>query len=659
MTKMPDFNLFDSKNIDKRRKTKIFVDFKNDLTEDKKEINKINKKFLRLKTYKGIALKNKEFSRKSSSESNSSKKSDNSDKDNILDFSVNIKKTPSQNNLMTKMPDFNLFDSKNIDKRRKTKISFVDVKKDLTEDKKEINKTNKKFLRLKTYKGIALKNKEFSRKSSLDSKRSNNLEKDNVIKKSGKKIKKIKKVPSQNNLMTKMPDLNLFELNNIEKIKKATKVIRREEYNVNLKKANVTKTFGKQLILIQRKWRKWFYNIYLKKLKKIQSHYKGHLIRKQVKSDNLIVIRFVVKVCTNTRKKFFDFFLGQMKKLIRAIFFQNKIITNDNSVQVNIPNPHYFEHKKKENNEKIDFENEYEKLYKLLGKGNIVGTKNFPRPYSEIGVNLKIIKQKNEKNNNQINIHLSKEQDMKYSGKTSQLIVDFINKKNILNKINNGKLKNFNSKDIHFNKQKLKEELGDKKIFLKSKNIKAKEFNIIHSQKYINLIKKKVCNQKWNYYSKKSFFKLNTNIIEDKSKNDNKEQIIIKFGDKIKLFLLLIKECIQLNIRKQIFNILNSMEYRIKRKIKRVNHKKYNSFFGLRKSTEYSDNSTKINSNRNTQNFKSDSINDYNGSSSVIFNDESIFILLSNDNINLDIAEKYELTQNEIELYNQKKENQY
>ena len=659
-TKMSELNTFDSKNTDKRRKTQIsFIDIKNDLTEDKKEINKINKKFLRLKTYKGLALKNKEFSRKSSLESNLSKKSDNSDEDNILNFSVNIKKIPSQNNLMTKMPDLNTFDSKNIEKRRKTKI-FVDFKNDLTEDKKEINKTNKKFLRLKTYKGLALKNKEFSRKSSLDSKRSNNLEKDNVIKKSGKKIKKIKKVPSQNNLMTKMPDLNLFELNNIEKIKKTTKVIRREEYNVNLKKANVTKAFGKQLILIQRKWRKWFYNIYLKKLKKIQSHYKGHLIRKQVKSDNLIVIRFVVKVCTNTRKKFFDFFLGQMKKLIRAIFFQNKIITNDNSVQVNIPNPHYFEHKKKENNEKkIDFENEYEKLYKILGKGNIVGTKNFPRPYSEIGVNLNILKQKNEKNSNQINIHLSKEQDMKYSGKTSQLIADFINKKNTLNKMNNGKLKDFNIKDIHFNKQKLKEEIGDKKIFLKSKNIKAKEFNIIHSQKYINLIKKKVCNQKWNYYSKKSFFKLNTNIIEDKSKNDNKEQIIIKFGDKIKLFLLLIKECIQLNIRKQIFNILNSMEYRIKRKLKKVNHKKYNSFFSLRKSTEYSDNSTKINSNRNTQNFKCDSINDYNGSSSVIFNDESIFILLSNDNINLDIAEKYELTQNEIELYNQQKENQY
>ena len=57
-------------------------------------------------------------------------------------------------------------------------------------------------------------------------------------------------------------------------------------------------------------------------------------------------------------------------------------------------------------------------------------------------------------------------------------------------------MKNFNIKDIHFNKQKLKEEIGNKKIFLKSKNIKAKEFNIIHSQKYINLIKKKVCNQK-------------------------------------------------------------------------------------------------------------------------------------------------------------------
>ena len=42
-------------------------------------------------------------------------------------------------------------------------------------------------------------------------------------------------------------------------------MLRREEYNVQLKKTNITKLFGKRLIFIQRFWRKWFKHVYLKK----------------------------------------------------------------------------------------------------------------------------------------------------------------------------------------------------------------------------------------------------------------------------------------------------------------------------------------------------------------------------------------------------------
>ena len=42
-------------------------------------------------------------------------------------------------------------------------------------------------------------------------------------------------------------------------------MLRREEYNVQLKKTNITKLFGKRLIFIQRFRRKWFKHVYLKK----------------------------------------------------------------------------------------------------------------------------------------------------------------------------------------------------------------------------------------------------------------------------------------------------------------------------------------------------------------------------------------------------------
>ena len=55
-----------------------------------------------------------------------------------------------------------------------------------------------------------------------------------------------------------------------------------------------------------------------------------------VKNDKLTLIRLVVKISLLGRQKHFHFFIGQIKKLIRAIIFTHLIDTNDISIQVNV-----------------------------------------------------------------------------------------------------------------------------------------------------------------------------------------------------------------------------------------------------------------------------------------------------------------------------------
>ena len=555
--------------------------------------------------------------------------------------------------------------------------AFEKMKRDLTEKKEELNLTNKKYVKSKTLKFNNLIREGMSRKDSFHSNYSNKSCKEIIFKvlKVPEKVKVLKKIPSQQNLFTPMPELKLYDSKYAEKIKRITKTIRRQEYHVNLKKINITKIFGKKLIFIQRFWRNWFKNVYLKKIIKIQAFYKGHLIRREVKSDKLTLIRFIVKICYNTRKKYFGFFLGQIKKLIRAIFFHNQIDTNDISIQVDIPIYQLIKEKKiekiekKEKKEKIKFEGDYEKLSKLFGNGIIIGIKNFPRPYCEIGANLKAFKKKNIKINNQIDVNLSKGYDMNYSGKTSELIIDVIHKKILLNKIkeDEGVARRMNNlthqgKKVFFNEEKIKNEIEEKNTFLKSKNIKAKEFDLLKSQRYISSINKKVDYQKWNYYTKESYYKSEhvKKRLQLKIKDVIQEKIIIKFGAKIKLFMLLIKEIIILHIRKKVISLLSSMDYRIKKRLQKANHKKTNSYFSLRRSTDNSENSSlRINSNRGIKNNKQDPVINHKESSSVIFNDESIFIYVNNNDLNYDPAKKYQLTPYEIKLYNLQKKNNY
>ena len=239
-------------------------------------------------------------------------------------------------------------------------------------------------------------------------------------------------------------------------------MLRRQEYTVQLKKKTIKNVFGKRVIFIQRMWRKFFKNVYLRKVKIIQKLYRGHLIRKLIKNDRLIIIRFVVKLSINGRKKHFHFFIGQMMKLIRAIFFKNTILTKDMSIQVDIPiennkintsspvkeysfnsenftesNQSNQSNESKESNElsKQKTHNEgyietiFEKMKRIQGDGNITGLKNFPRPYCEIGSQIKALLRRLLKQTVRDDNIISTENDMKYSGKTNQLIEDFSNKK--------------------------------------------------------------------------------------------------------------------------------------------------------------------------------------------------------------------------------------
>ena len=484
------------------------------------------------------------------------------------------------------------------------------------------------------------------------------------------KVSVIKKTPSEKKI-TPIPKKSLIQSSvNADLIKRVNKVIRRQEYNVQLKKTNITKLFGKRLIFIQRYWRKWFKNVYLKKVIKIQKVFRGHLIRKDIISDRLIIIRFVVKICLEGRKKYFYFFIGQMRKLIRAIFFKSMINTNDISIQVDIPIYKYIEKEIniKENKYTKLEEGEYEKLSKLLGKGNITGLKNFPRPYSEVGFNIKAFLRKMIKENNNVDKNMTKEHDMKYSGKTGQLIVDIVNKKMTLNKIQKndivGKRINYFTNNgnnvIKYNEEQLEEEIGEKKVFLKSKNINANEYDVLKSDKYISLIKKKVNYNKWNFYTKQCFYrnKIYKKELNERLKMEKKEEIIVKFGIKMKVFYMIFKECLVNHIRNEVLLILYPIELRIERSLKNSNSNKINSFFSLRRTTDNSDNASFRNYNKNNKVSKFDSlISNTNNESSVIFNDESIFVCFNKNNLNSETVKKYQITTNDLKYNNKKQQN--
>ena len=493
----------------------------------------------------------------------------------------------------------------------------------------------------------------------------------------------LKKNSSEKNLITPLPESRKLNDINAEKIKRFSKMLRRHEYTVQLKKKTIKNVFGKRVIFIQRMWRKYFKNVYLRKVKIIQKLYRGHLIRKLIKNDRLIIIRFVVRLSINGRKKHFHFFVGQMMKLIRAIFFKNTIFTKDISIQVDIPiennkinntsSPHNTVKEYSFNSEsftesnvsnvlsKQNTHNEgyietiFEKMKRIQGDGNITGLKNFPRPYCEIGSQIKALLRRLLKQTVRDDNIISTENDMKYSGKTNQLIEDFSNKKKVLNEIqygenNNYRLKYINKKGkkiIKMNEDELENEIKDKKTFLKSKNIQAEEYNILKSEKYVNLIRKRVVYNKWNRFTKnfyttigyRKLFVIQKNMkLYLKKINEDTEDIKVKKNTKKKLFRILFKENILHHVRKYVVKRLYLNDVQSK--------KKNNTICIVRRGTNETENTNKFKYRNKRLNSELNSLED--SDDSVIENDEDIFIYLSKDNKNSQIFKKYDINKNDI-----------
>ena len=95
----------------------------------------------------------------------------------------------------------------------------------------------------------------------------------------------------------------------------------------------------------------------------------------------------------------------------------------------------FKENKDKKIDKEVYIETIFEKMSNLQKSVNTKGIKTFPRPYLEVGNNLKILQKKFIRKNLLDEISISKVNDIKYSGNTSQLIMDFSDKKTLLKKI--------------------------------------------------------------------------------------------------------------------------------------------------------------------------------------------------------------------------------
>ncbi len=580
--------------------------------------------------------------------------------------------------------------------------------------------------------------------------------------------------------LTPMPEMkecdNLFA----DKINRFSKMLRRQEYTVELKKKNISNFFGKRVILIQKTWRRYFHFVYLKNVILIQKFFRGYYLRKNIKDDKLLMIRFVMKVKLFGRKKYFIYFIGQLKKLIRAIFFQHLLQTKDSYVQCDLDIPlvknskfqsssslRFIDEKKKKNkinskasskfnskknniivhmnsknfsfndfNEKsnnseysfsqsfesdksiiINFDDDdilednkleikknkkfsdklmicinenfnlftdnkdkkidkevyietiFEKMSNLQKSVNTKGIKTFPRPYLEVGNNLKILQKKFIRKNLLDEISVSKVNDIKYSGNTSQLIMDFSDKKTLLKniKINNEKvLRELNfvkvKKKIDFSKKldidkmirfekNLEDDLKERKYFLKSKNIKAEEYNILNTLNFKRIIRKKVINNYWSKYSKNNYTRIGYRRLFYLQKSMKKflnkvkvkkKELRITLETKLKLFIMLLKESLVKYFKREIGKKImlkckkkhrhtNSSIYVVKRSLNEEN------FF-------YEKIKYEKNKKLKTENLFLDS-------ESVIQNDEDIFIFLTNDKSDSEFFQRYNLTLDDLDSY--------
>ena len=178
----------------------------------------------------------------------------------------------------------------------------------------------------------------------------------------------------------------------------------------NIKKA--FKNLKKKVIKIQKiikgiYQRKQISNLKQKTIK-IQTLIRCFLIKQKIKKLKTTLSKLIKKLEIKLKKKGFKFLIFQYQRKITSFNFN------------------------RQNKEGID--EGYKRLIKILNEYGS-GIRNFPRPYCEIGTNLKILKKIIDKTNNlDDDLFLFKAFDIKYSGITSQLILNVSEKKiNYLN----------------------------------------------------------------------------------------------------------------------------------------------------------------------------------------------------------------------------------
>ena len=183
----------------------------------------------------------------------------------------------------------------------------------------------------------------------------------------------------------------------------------------------------------------------------------------------------------------------------------------------------------------------------------------------------------------------------------------------------------------------LENEVKEKKTFLKSKNINAQEFNILQSDKYINLIRKRVTfDNKWCKFTKNNCITIAYRKINLLQKN-------------IKLYLKRIKEeTEEVRIKKETKKKVRKYVYK-KLFPKRKRRKKNSLCIVRRQTTDISENLSSQRKTRN-RNISTDMNNQFD-SDSVIVNDDDIYIFVTKDNIESRVLEKYNIDKNDVDSY--------
>ena len=448
-----------------------------------------------------------------------------------------------------------------------------------------------------------------------------------------KKVDKLTPLPSYRN-----SDNNKY----FKTILKSSISQRRLEYDEKLKQMRYYEAHIKQIQFIQLKWKFYYKTKILFKIILIQKIYRKYkkIKKKKESLDFNYIWKLLIRECL---AKNFKYFIGQLIKKYNAFINQIDFIKiiwksyfkTNTLPQIILIQKFYRKYKLRQKIKPLDMKKIQKRIkrkcweknflffieiLKSIKKKEEIGIqvetlnkeiinkcsylKTFPRPYHEIGNNIKILRNRiQRRENNVLETAINRISKLKLEGKFNKLF----SKKKIIN----------------FNKNK-------KKIISSlDKNINDKNNNdILDSNKYVMIMRKKVVINKWNYFykidnynefKKKLFFiqkevKKYLNKIKQKKKNQNKRIFHIK------LFLILYICLITKKIRIEIINILKS-KYGLLIKKNDIEQYSFN-FFKIKRGIKQE----KINV--NYLNFqtskKSNSIIEQ--TSSTIINDDSIYI---------------------------------